>query len=498
VTLKRWLPAALLAVYALAMLLVYVEKEWRPEWDSAIYLLAAQSLAAGTGYSYLGERFFLRPPGFSYALSFFVRDGRFDFAELNLLLMVAAIAGLGFVYLALGRSEGSNRSLIATSLMATSPLFVGRLNWILSDVPVVALLFASMFLFDVAARDENRGVPAWLAASLLLTAAMYLRSATLILLPGVVLLFLLRQRGRRRLLGLAAALVVLVLYAPWLLHERTVVAAAHRPSEQLLLFDYATAMFRVDPGDPGSAVLSGAQWWERIGTNFARLLSDLTADVLGSDRGWTRLPVAVVPILGLVAALIRGPTLLEWHFLSYTGLVLTYFTYEERLVLPLLPPFYAYLVGGLDQVRRRLPLGTRGRAAIAAVVVSALLLRNLATLPEAMDPRPNRRQVGTVGDTWDDYRTEARWLRDNTPDRAAIMTEMAPMIALLSDRRVYTYLYARAPDVLARYEIDYVATFWWTHPSFKSYVASRATQAWELPSAAGDGPIGIYKIGRQR
>ena len=51
------------------------EPRFRPEWDSALYLLTAQSLAEGDGYRYLGEAFFLRPPGFSYALTFFYKDG---------------------------------------------------------------------------------------------------------------------------------------------------------------------------------------------------------------------------------------------------------------------------------------------------------------------------------------------------------------------------------------------------------------------------------------
>src|SRR5262245_52687459 len=88
--LSRWLPGIVFAAYGLVILTGCVDERWRPEWDSAIYMLVARSLAEGTGYIYLGKPFFLRPPGFAYALSFLADDGRFDFAQLNFVILVAA------------------------------------------------------------------------------------------------------------------------------------------------------------------------------------------------------------------------------------------------------------------------------------------------------------------------------------------------------------------------------------------------------------------------
>jgi len=154
--LLRWSPGIILAVYALWVLLGCVESEWRPEWDSAIYILTARSLAEGTGYSYLGSPFFLRPPGFSYVLSFlFHGDRGFDFAQINFLMMLSSLAAVGIVYLALRRTEGQNRALGAVLLMATCPVFVSRFNWIQSDAPFLRCF--SLRSFFLTSPSRNRG-----------------------------------------------------------------------------------------------------------------------------------------------------------------------------------------------------------------------------------------------------------------------------------------------------------------------------------------------------
>jgi hypothetical protein len=503
------LPGIVLGGYAAVVLLGCVERQWRPEWDSAIYLLTARSLAAGTGYTYLGQPFFLRPPGFSWALSFLVHDGRFDFAELNAWMMVSAVAATGAVYLALRRTEGSTRALVATMLMATSPLFVARFNWVDSDLPFMALFFGSMCLFDVAAREGKRGVVACIGGSLLLTAAIYVRTMGAALLPGVVLLFFFRRRGGQRLLlGIVAVLIPALLYVPWLQQARRAAASADRPAEQLMLFDYATATFRVDPGDPDSDTVSGDHWIERIETNAAHLVSDLSACVLGTRRGWASACLVVVLLLGFGRALARGPTLLEWHAVTSTALLLTkmlaiepetYFRHESRLIVPVLPAVYAYVIGCGDGIRRWVGRARGGALlgdAIAAAALGGLLLGNVALRPYVLHPRTIPLAVGTVGDTWDDYPRSARWLREHTPEDAVIMTEAAPIVSLLSERRVYTNRFPRAPDLVRRYGVDYVVAYWWGSSDLENDVAASAEQRWVLRSHTAGRTIRIYKVAR--
>jgi hypothetical protein len=77
-----WVAIPLL-LYAAACLFVWTDDSWRQHWDSGLYVLTARSLAAGEGYTYLDEPFFLRPPGLSWLIAAVQGDGAFDPARLN-------------------------------------------------------------------------------------------------------------------------------------------------------------------------------------------------------------------------------------------------------------------------------------------------------------------------------------------------------------------------------------------------------------------------------
>ena len=66
-----WVAPLALAAYALCALKVWTDPEWRPEWDSALYILAEGRATASA------STFVLRPPGFSWLISL-VSDGPFD------------------------------------------------------------------------------------------------------------------------------------------------------------------------------------------------------------------------------------------------------------------------------------------------------------------------------------------------------------------------------------------------------------------------------------
>ena len=136
-----YFPFIVLLGYAVCCLFFWVEEEWWPAWDSTIYILAGRSLAEGEGYTYLGRPFFLRPPGLSWLISFFLKNGSFDFYALNWLIMFFAAATIMTIYFALKFNHGRWVALSVALLAGTSPLFVGEFNWVLSEFPFMALFF---------------------------------------------------------------------------------------------------------------------------------------------------------------------------------------------------------------------------------------------------------------------------------------------------------------------------------------------------------------------
>jgi hypothetical protein len=297
--------------------------------------------------------------------------------------------------------------------------------------------------------------------------------------------------------------LVLALLAPWIQHSRNAAGAAQKPAEQLLLFDYSTAVFHVDAGDPDSARLSISQWGERVSKNAGQLTASLTECIFGTQNLLAQMLLSILLAIGLALSLARGPTLLDWHFASHVGLLLIYFTFDERLLLPLLPVAYVYIACALYSIARwglcfsgGQPSFQRG-ALVAALPLAGLMIFNLSALPELTDPQGAKREAGTSRDRWDDFVRAGTWLKENTASDAKIMTEMAPVIAYHSGRRVYTNRFPRNPAIIGNYDIDYVVIFPESRDSMKDSISHFSKQKWVLPSHVDGRLIYIHQINKQ-
>jgi 4-amino-4-deoxy-L-arabinose transferase-like glycosyltransferase len=497
---SRVLLVVLLTAYSAAALTLWVDNAWRPGWDGGIYLLAARSIAEGQGYSYLGKPFFLRPPGLSWLLSHFVKDGEFNFPMINIFIRACAAATVWAVFLVLRKRCGAWRAFGIALLLGTCPLFVSILNLVLSDFAFMMLLFPGLGLLDWAARGRRPNPAGMVAGGLLIAGSAYMRTAALVVVPGIALVYLLKLRGRQRLLAILPVIVILASIAPWLAWSRRAKAEAERPADQLMLFDYETAVLRVDTGDPDSQFVTPSMWWDRIKGNLRSLMENVSIGILGTANKWAGYGLAAVVILGFLLCLSRGISLLEWFALSYTAVLLSYFTLTGRLLIPLLPLIYAYILTLLEwltglsgQLEPR-----SGRMRMIEVIVVACLLaangRGLA-LGEQTALREIKAGPGVRSRRWDDYARAADWLRANTPEHVAILTGPAPMLSVLAKRRAYTYRFESVSSILAKERIDFAVFFWWNPEDVEQQIASLAADEWELNSTVPGRSIRIYKLG---
>jgi hypothetical protein len=488
-----------LAAYAFCALFVWIEPDWRPEWDSALYVLTGRSLAEGTGYRYLGEPFVLRPPGFPWLISF-VSDGPFDAARLNRLVMAFAAALPGAVYFAFVRGHGRGLALGAALAAGASPLVVERFNWVLSEFPFMTLLYLGFGLVVRSDEGPRAGLAALLAV-LALAAAFWMRTVATLVLPGLLLLALAPSvAGRRRALGVLAA--ILVLCAPWWLWVRAVGSGGL--SDQLFLADYATALLRVDPGDPGSAWLSAGDWLARLETNGTWLLRSVARTTFGAFDARLGGIVALLVGAGVLRTLLLRPALPEWFFLGYTALLLAYFDREPRLLVPIVPLVYLHLLAATaalaDLAARaapRLPL----RGGVVVLASLGLLAAGASRLPAALDVR-SKPMLTDMGETktyrarFNDVARVAEEILASTPPDAVLLCHDAPVYALLTGRRAYSHRFAPGPGLLHRYAPDFVVFDRRTRQNlrFARLVAARAARRWIVPSDQFEGGIAIYAL----
>ena len=475
-----WVPWIAIAIYAAICLACCVESRWRPEWDGATYLLTARALAEGAGYTYQGEPFFLRPPGLPWMLSWLIGDdGAFDPWTVHALLIGWAVAAVGAIYASLRGPEGRPIALALALLVATSLPFGQMFNWVFAEYPFAALLFAGLGLLEASRRPIARWWWFSLAGALCLAVAIYVRTVGVLLLPGVWLVQWARDRGRLSWRGALPVAVVVLLTWPWWSFAGAASAAAEVPIEQDLLYDYSTALLRVDPGDPGSDFVGWSVLFERALTNGAQLASDFTRAVLHVPAPpASSVLFALLVLAGLGLRLRRlGPTLFDWLFVTYVALILTYFAYDRRLLLPLAPLVYLYLFELVRSVvRGPLREAAWARSAVTVFLVSLLGLNGFALRRNLLEQRAFDRSIEQV----------ARQVRELTPEGSRLLCNQAPILALLTGRTAYTYRFPRSSNLIDKYAIDYVVVDSGRLPaSVREETERRGLQAWTLRKPGG-------------
>jgi hypothetical protein len=472
------LPWLALVAYAVFVLFRRAPLVWPPEWDSALYLLLGQSLARGEGYEYLGQPFFLRPPGFPWLLSFFTDGGPYDAAALNRLVLGFVAASVAAIYLALRGRHGPWKALAIALLSGTSALFAGSFDRVLSDFPLLFLLFVGLGLLDASLRRDARWWLPSVLGAIALAAAVYVRTAALLLLPVLGLVPFLTRRPNAAARAVLPTLVALGLVLPWLLYASRAAAGAETPSEQLLLFDYRSAVLRIDPGDPTSPLVSLRTFLERIPGNGVPLARDLSALLLHSRETWAAGLVTLLALGGFVRRAFRGLSIFEGFAAGYSAVLLTYFTYDPRLVVPFVPFAYLYgieAIAGLANTIARIPgdsVRRRLTPALLTLACASVLYANLWSLPRrGPAPQGGLPELG-------------HWLRENTPEGAVILCAEAPTVSYLSGRRAYSYLFARSDDLLSKYDVDYVVLDAWPPPRVLGLANQRALESWDVAGRA--------------
>ena len=536
----------LLTLVCLALPTLLVDGEFRHVVDSSIYVLTARSLAAGQGYTLQGEPFFLRPPGLSWLLSPLVDTGPFDPGDvlpLNLLVQISAALAVLFVALAMVRLHGRRHGLLVALLFAVGPTTALGFNQVLSEFPHMALFYAGAWLL-LPARGGGRA-PGWgrgLAGALCLGAASWFRNTALLMLPALVLAALLRPRalavgadsdgehgppgagsvqgpaegrGREALRAAVLGAVALACMLPWTLRERALKAQAPLPVTQFVAFDLPTALLHADPRDPRSPYLDGQGWRTRLSDALVDLTNAVAYCVVGGGHQWARIQqeearernpdafsagapaVAIALVVGacLLFTALRRRSLLDLYGLAYVALLLCWFTFVQRLLLPVVPLLLSSLVaaasGAGAWLARRL-----GRAwwedVLPGALGALLLALALINLPLALDPSERRDNKAQL------ERAVAAWIAANTAPDAVILHERSTLMALLSGRRCYTWRHLPGPWPQGCPPAD------WAiygprdrdpelHAALKA--AARSSRLIPMPFGDRQAPIYVYRLG---
>jgi hypothetical protein len=452
--LKRLVPAAAVTAALAVTLAIYLLRLDRVVGlivDDAWYVLLAKALATGHGYTLINSPtpgivpFY--PLGFPALLSIFYRLLP-SFPE-NLWLLksvsVAAMIAAGFVSFHYFARHRSLPVAVAFALAFATAIYPALVFLATSSV-MSECVFTLAQLATIVLLERRRPAAAGACAAF----AFLTRSFGVALLLGAVI-YLWKEKLPRQAAVFAA--VVAIAVGPWILYSRAHVPSAEQRVEQggSIVLPYTEQFWDRVAGRPHTGRIGIGQLPERVWENLVEIgAADFGAFALYSlyrpiEPGETirvsdpalvvSLFLACVALAGYIAAVREKLSLAEIVVPLAVGVSLLWGWEQYRILLPLVPFFFLYLLLGVRAIVRLVDR-RRERVALLAVawaLVVSSLDGNYRYLQKKFDPVPRNRTQWIRA--FDENETFMRYIGENVPKDALIATDNPALLHLYTGHR---------------------------------------------------------------
>ncbi|MAG58820.1 MAG: hypothetical protein CMJ83_21230 [Planctomycetes bacterium] len=436
-------------------LLATVVARWRLNWDSAIFIGQAESLAAGEGLRYLGWELVKYPPGVPIILTPIIVVAGRDFLLMRGLFALLAMGSVLLTERLLRPRLGPWPALAVTVVFAVSyPLWEVALH-ISSEPPFLFFSLATLVAADGWIRKPTPGRGAWVLG--LFVATCLMRVVGLVIGPAIAVALLVqgpREHLRERALAAGAVMAVVVgLFLLW--SERDGFVKDPFPAELPEGARYGWQLLVKDPRDPGSERADPADYVDRVRTNLSYYSDRLVQNVSAkrARQAWVAALVGVLWASGLVVALRTRRGVLEWYTLAYVGIYLVWpFTYG-RFLMPLMPiVLYHLALPAFAFVRRRPGLTIAG-CVLVPLAFGAAHWRLVTDIIKREHGEPYEYSA-----TSRTYRDALDWCRQNLPENAVIAADRGPSAWLVTGRRSLSFPRVDDHAAMRRFFEDYGIT----------------------------------------
>jgi len=316
--------------------------------DGSIYIVTARSLLAGEGYRYLGEPFQVRPPGFPFLIIPFVSGLKQGFFAINFFVACFGAAGVVLLFWHARPRLGFGLALLTAAAVWLNPNYQRLSTQVMSDVPGTTLLLLCLLVERWASAR-----PSWrreLVLGLSIGLSSYVRMATILLVPAVLISRVLRRGAPRpsswtaslaagRLLLFAGVAVTALL--PWTIRNH--LHPPPSPAEQTLLYSYGVANWHVNPADPESPLLPWSAILERVPLRTLQIAyvlgSRLRDEVYSKNEpeggpGSASSAIALLLLASSLVVLAKRREPAEFFVVGMLAVIATYFAFAPRLMLP--------------------------------------------------------------------------------------------------------------------------------------------------------------------
>jgi 4-amino-4-deoxy-L-arabinose transferase-like glycosyltransferase len=486
-------------------------------YDNGSYVVLAESLAQGKGY--VAGHY---PTPYPHTLHPFlfpvILAGVYTLAGMNVLAfkavsVVLAIAALVLFILLFKERIHAPFLAWAVLIWGLNPHFVDYSHQILSDVPFIAAVLASLIFVERYRREENAVSLSLALCIILLTCTFYFRIVGGLLLASSALYIALEGRNRRAFVkSLVLFIPCALLMSLFFLRNRLLVNV---PGNERVFF-------LKDPFNPEAGFIGLSDLFQRVADNFSTHLGSFSLWVVGNDiftRNAGFILISLVIALGFIFYLLRERRAAEYFFIIYFIAILFWVTSDKRYVLPLLPLCILYFLTGFKVLAEFVAGRLRRRSIRVLMVLLSIALLLVGFLHKSANPELFGRYspkyllfliviavglvvlnvtallgreriaracllAGCAGvlllsngilaaeyarfshsedfykPAEKEYVAAARWIRQNTEEDALILCDMPPVMYLLSERKTIDVLMTSDAEKIRKrlrdHGVDYV------------------------------------------
>ena len=456
------LVASILTVSSLYLLAV--SGYWKITPDSTTYVMAAESIAAGNGYSIQGKPVPVVPPVTSlvFSLGFLLFPG--SYLALNSIVAVLTLCSLLLAFILFKSATDTNDALVLILMSLGSTVLFMYSTYLLSDVVYLFFSLLALVLIQLPVK-KDRTWPLEMLTGLVVLAACMTRIVGLALVAAMIGAALISWFARRAVpTAVQATMLMIVMAIVFLWEYRSTLLG----NSNFKLF------LQNEPWIEEAGYASVTDLAMRFFKNLDRYESIITIfdnDMLGRFRALQRyfaMLALLFLITGLVISTAKLPNVLAIYTVIYLWLIAT-FQGEAgtRYFVPVLPFLFYYAFFGFqfikDNARRFIGpiLPPLLSTAVACYVVTYLVF-GLAYMKRAI-PEQHQSPFGLYvikyGYNYDTQRL-AMWLKEHSAHSDSYLTQHPDMMDIMTERKGYDLPLTHNPqkllDLLVQNGIRYV------------------------------------------
>jgi len=446
----------LIFIPIIVVYLSILNSNWMPTWDSATYIMLGKSLVTGKGFKYMGIPHTKYPFMFPLMLAPIVGIFGLDFFLMRLLIVLTGMGSIGLTFWIFRREFGYAFGFGIATIAAVSYPLIFECTRILSDVPYMFLSLLSMVFMMRYIKDSCWSNKYGYISVTLLLASFFTRYVGLSLFASFIIYLILEKKGEISIKIKKIAVICIIFLIPvsaWISRGAIIRLINPHPRDLREFLSYEKELVVVDASNPRSQVVDLTSLVSRLKFN-SQYYQDLTMDIiLGKDKNSKTLShiITAVILCGFVYSLIRWRRIFDYYVFFYILIYIFWTSLQgTRFLVPIIPfLFYyfirvifliidllRYIIGIMIRQIKRLNYHFCLEWVFMSFLVVIVIYLNWASDKDIIqNERRNPYYTGSTANYFD----AIDWIKINTDPDAVVITDRAPYVYMLSERKTFTF-----------------------------------------------------------